>query len=135
MQQLIRASRALVSTWRGRFIVAFLAAQLLIPLHYYLLRRDPHDERYAWRMFSPTRMVRCRATFEIDNQPVNLGAEFHEAWLTMVERGRVVVIEQMARRLCEEHPGKAVDVTLQCKYLDKPPATYGGFDLCTRPLL
>lgn len=135
MQQLIRAFRALVSTWRGRFIAAFLAAQLLIPLHYYLLRRDPHDERYAWRMFSPTRMARCRSSFTIDNERVNLGAEFHEAWLTMVERGRVVVIEQMARRLCEKNPGKAVEVTLQCNYLDKPPATYGGFDLCTRPLL
>ena len=86
-------------------------------------------------MFSPMRMTRCRSTFTVDKQAVNLGAKFHEAWLEMVERGRVVVIEEMARRLCNENPGKPVEVTLECSYFDRPNATFGGFDLCTRPLL
>jgi hypothetical protein len=51
--------QALARTGRGRFIIAFLAVQLLLPLHYYLVRHDPHDERFAWRMFSPMRMADC----------------------------------------------------------------------------
>ena len=46
----------MLATWRGRLIVAVVLAQLLIPLTYYS-HRDPHDERFAWRMFSPMRML------------------------------------------------------------------------------
>jgi hypothetical protein len=130
-----RSLRALAATWRGRFILAFLVAQLLIPLHYYVLRKDPHDERFAWRMFSPMRMAKCRASFVVDGQPVSVGSEFHEAWTEMVERGRMSVIEEMAHRLCGKRPGKAVNVTLQCTYFDRPDATFGPADLCTRSLL
>jgi hypothetical protein len=131
----IRAVRALASTWRGRFILAFIAVQLLLPLHYYVLRKDKHDERWTWRMFSPMRMARCQSSFTLDGQPANLSATFHEAWLEVVERGRVSVIKHMARKLCDDHPGQAVEVKLDCTYLDRPPATFGGVDLCTRPLL
>jgi hypothetical protein len=132
---IVRALRALGATWRGRFILAFLVVQLLLPLHYYTVRRDPHDERWAWRMFSPMRMAKCRARFVLDNQPVSLGTKFHEAWVSTAERGRMSVIEAMAARLCRENPGKPVEVTVDCQYMDRPPATYGGFDACTRPLL
>jgi hypothetical protein len=125
----------LLSTWRGRFIVAFIVLQGLLPLHYSAGRRDPHDERFAWRMFSPMRMTKCRLSVSVDKQPVELGSRFHEAWIEVAQRGRAVVIEQMARRLCAQNPGKSVDVTLACSYIDRPTATYGGFDLCTRPLL
>jgi hypothetical protein len=127
--------RALVATWRGRFILAFLVTQLVIPLHYYVVRKDPHDERFAWRMFSPMRMAKCKPSFVVDGQPVPLGSEFHEAWTEMVERGRMSVIEGMAHRLCAKRPGTPVMVTLQCTYFDRPDATYGPADLCTRPLL
>jgi hypothetical protein len=132
--RLYRALRALLATWRGRFILAFLLLQLALPLHYYVLRDDVHDERWAWRMFSPMRMTKCRSTWTVDRQPVALGSQFHEAWLEMVERGRLVVIQEMAHRLCRKHPGKPVEVTLQCTYFDRPPATYGSFDLCTETL-
>lgn len=135
MTALARSLRALAATWRGRFILAFLASQLLIPLHYYTVRTDPHDERFAWRMFSPMRMARCQSQFTVDRQPVVLGSNFHEAWLEMVDRGRMYVIEQMAHELCRDNPGKAVEVTLQCTYQDRPAATYGGFDVCKRSLL
>ena len=126
--------RALLRTWRGRFIVAFLVVQALLPLHYYLFRRDPHDERYAWRMFSPMRMATCRIAFTVDNAPVDLGSKFHEAWITVAQRGRAVVIEEMAHKLCRENPGKPVHARVECTYLDRPAASYGG-DLCTRPML
>ena len=131
----VRHLRALVSTWRGRFILAFLAMQLLLPLHYYTVRHDPHDERFAWRMFSPMRMTKCAAQMKVGDQPVVLGAQFHEAWVEVAERGRFVVIEAMAEKLCEQNPGKAVEVSVDCKYLDRPPAHFGREDMCKAPEL
>ena len=126
--------RALLSTWRGRFIAAFIVLQALLPLTYYVAREDKHDERYAWRMFSPMRMTRCRLAFSVGGTPVDLGSTFHEAWLEIASRGRAVVIEAMAHKLCRAHPGKPVDVRVDCQYFDRPAASFGG-DLCTRPLL
>jgi hypothetical protein len=131
----LKSVRALASTWRGRFIIAFLALQLLLPLQYYVSRTDKHDERWAWRMFSPMRMARCRSTFTLDGRPTNLGGTFHEAWIEVAQRGRLSVVQRMANKLCDDHPGKAVEVRLDCTYIDRPPATFGGFDACTRPLL
>lgn len=127
--------RALVASWRGRFILAFLAIQLLAPLHYYLVRRDAHDERFAWRMFSPMRMAKCEVNVSVDGQPVNLYGEFHEAWVKLAERGRFVVIEEMAQRLCDENKGKPVEVSLDCRYLDRKPAHFGGQNMCEHPKL
>ena len=127
--------RALLATWRGRFILGFIALQLLLPLHYYVARRDPHDERFAWRMFSPMRMAHCTPKFVLDGKPFDLGNEFHEAWLEIAQRGRFVVVEAMANRLCGEHPGSSVTVSLDCTYLDRPAYSYGGYDMCQVPLL
>jgi hypothetical protein len=124
-----------MQTWRGRFIVGFLALQLLLPLHYYMVRHDPHDERYAWRMFSPMRMTRCSPTFRVDNQPIVLGSRFHEAWIEIANRGRFAVLEAMAEKLCSEHPGKAVELSLDCTYLDRPNAHFGHADMCKEPEL
>jgi hypothetical protein len=131
----IRHVRALLSTWRGRFIAVFVVVQLLLPLHYYLVRRDPHDERFAWRMFSPMRMARCTPKVVLDGKPLELESEFHEAWLELAERGRFVVIEAMAEHLCRKHPGSSVVVTVDCNYLDRDADSYGGFDMCQVPLL
>jgi hypothetical protein len=43
-----------VHTWQ-----VFVVSQPLLPLHYCMANRDDHDERFAWRMFSPMRMTRC----------------------------------------------------------------------------
>lgn len=127
--------KALVATRRGRFILAFLVVQMALPLAYYTIRRDKHDERYAWRMFSPTRMTSCTVSATVDKQPIALGAEFHEAWLGIAERGRFVVAEAMAARLCEKHKGKAVEMTLDCRYIDRKPQRFGGHDMCKNPEL
>ncbi len=131
----IRHVRALLSTWRGRFIAVFFVVQLLLPLHYYVARRDPHDERFAWRMFSPMRMARCTPKVALDGKPLDLESEFHEAWLELADRGRFVVIEAMAAHLCHKHPGSSVVVTMDCTYLDRDADSYGGFDMCQVPLL
>lgn len=127
--------KALLATWRGRFILVFVASQLLLPLHYYLGRRDPHDERFAWRMFSPMRMTKCVPTITIDGAPVALASQFHEAWLELADRGRFVVLEAMGAKLCHDHPGADVEVALDCTYLDRPAATFGHYDMCQVPRL
>jgi hypothetical protein len=130
-----RATRSLVASWRGRFIVAFVAVQLLLPLHYYVARKDPHDERFAWRMFSPMRMTRCTPTFLVDGKPHRASGTFHEVWLELAARGRFSVIEAMGAKLCATYPGAEVRVSLQCKYVDRAPQTYGGYDICNVPEL
>jgi hypothetical protein len=127
--------RALLGSWPGRFIFVFVLVQLALPLRYYLAPRDPHDERFAWRMFSPMRMATCTASATVDDVPLPLGGRFHEAWLELLRRGRFVVIERMAAALCAERPGRVVRFALDCTYLDRPPQSYGGFDLCTVPEL
>ncbi len=125
---------ALLATWRGRFILAFVTLQLLLPLAYFA-RRDPHDERFAWRMFSPMRMAKCTPAFVLDGKPVALASEFHEAWVELARRGRFVIVEAMGAHLCAQNPGKSLNVTLDCTYLDRPPRTWGGYDMCNVPLL
>ena len=130
-----RAVGRWVTGWPGAFITLFVAVQLALPLHYYLARRDTHDERFAWRMFSPTRMVRCELTMTVDDVPVALEQEFHEAWLALAARGRRSVIEAMGQRLCREHRGAVVVARATCTPLRGQPYAMGGFDLCTIPSL
>ncbi len=121
----------LLSTWRGRLIALVVVSQLLLPLHYYFGRRDPHDERFAWRMFSPMRMAQCSPEVRIDGKRFELSSEFHEAWLETARRGRFRVLEQMTARLCKKNPSSEVVLRLSCQYLgQKQPVVYGGFNMC-----
>ena len=130
-----RATRELAQSWRGRFILVMVASQLLLPLHYYINHRDPHDERFAWRMFSPMRMARCEPTFLLDGKPFALATTFHEAWIDATARGRFSVVEAMGAEVCRQHPDAAVVVSLKCTYLDRDPITWGGFNICNVPVL
>jgi len=96
-------------------------------------------------------MAQCAPEFRVDGQPVPLYREFHDAWIEVAKRGRFVVLEGMAAKLCEEHPGKAVTMRLECRYLghglvlqdgtgpgvapdpSTPAVVYGGFDMCQLP--
>ncbi len=128
--------RTFFGAWQGWFILLVIASQLLLPLHYYLARRDRHDERFAWRMFSPMRMAQCRPVFKVDDKPAPVGEMFHEAWLEIAKRGRFRVIEAMAAELCARNPGSAVTVLLTCTYVDRAePVQYGGWNMCNVPLL
>ncbi|MBA3391604.1 MAG: hypothetical protein H0T89_03115 [Deltaproteobacteria bacterium] len=125
----------LARTWQGVVILVIVATQLLLPLHYYTVRRDPHDERFAWRMFSPMRMTRCTSQFTVNDAPVPLGGAFHEAWIEIASRGRFMVIEEMAAKLCNDRPGSSVRVKLTCTYVDGDQREYGGYDMCKVPRL
>jgi hypothetical protein len=124
----LRPVVALLATWRGRLIAAVLATQLLLPLRYYLLARDPHDERFAWRMFSPTRMERCKLQLVESGKPVALGREFHETWVELAQRGRFAVAEAMAAELCARRSNATVTVELACTRLDDHVTTYVSGD-------
>ena len=132
---ILDSGRALLRRWQGWVILGVLSTQLLIPLHYYIGHRDPHDERFAWRMFSPMRMTQCVPHFFKGDSEVALDAEFHEAWTEIAKRGRFEVIEAMGARLCAKYSGAEIRVDLACTYLDRPDHSYGGFDLCKIPQL
>ena len=86
-------------------------------------------------MFSPMRMAQCSPRFSIEKQPVPLTTEFHEAWIEVAKRGRYTVLEGMAAKLCKEHPGKPVELSVDCTYLDRPLAHFGHADMCKEPEL
>jgi hypothetical protein len=132
---LVSSTRALASTWRGRFILAWIAVQAALPLLYYAGRHDPHDERFAWRMFSPMRMIKCQPQFVMNDQELPLGKEFHEAWIEIAGRGRFAVVEAMGARLCTEHPHTRIELRMSCRQLDGTVETWGGYDVCTVPEL
>jgi hypothetical protein len=104
------------------FIHLFLAAQLALPLSYYLSREVGYDERFAWRMFSAERMATCAPVFQLGEarRRVPLMATFHEAWVTLAQRGRRDVIEAMAARLCRDNPGEPVRLDLRCEEPARP---------------
>jgi len=116
---------------RSLFIAAFLGVQALLPLHYYLLGKDHYDERFAWRMFSDVRMLRCEGSFAVGGRPVDLAARFHSAWITLLERGRSEVIGEMGQRLCETAEAP-VHLSLSCREADgrKVVVEDGRRDLC-----
>jgi len=118
---------------RDAFLALFLAAQVGLPLHYYLLRAEPpasYDERFAWRMFSPVRMLKCEYRYAIGGETVSLGSRVHVAWSSLIKRGRAQVAQAVGEHLCAE--GRPVTVRLRCKV---PGGEHhviedGGRDLC-----
>lgn len=93
----------------------YVVVQLALPAAYYL-RRDPHDERFSWRMFSPMRMTTCQPVARVEGRPVALAENFHEAWIELARRGRRSVLDEMGRALCRKHPGAAVTLEVSCEY-------------------
>jgi hypothetical protein len=156
IEWLFRAARGaglMVRTWQGCLILAVIAAQLLLPLHYYTARRDLHDERFAWRMFSPTRMTTCAVSLTADGEPVNPDRWFQQAWSQTAARGRRGVIEAMAAHLCKKH--EVVTARVSCTemvaigslpppppgksryehYRGEPQPMGGSFNMCEIPEL
>lgn len=90
---------------RNIAIAGFLAFQVVMPVSYYL-SSDPTDERFAWRMFSVTRMTKCAtkayATKDGHKRKLKLREHLHVGWVSNVERNRVRVIDAYGRRICRE---------------------------------
>ena len=98
-------------------IGAFIVFQVAMPVSYYL-SDDPSDERFAWRMFSVTRMTQCshnaQAIKPSGKETLNLREHLHVAWITNVARNRTRVIETYLDRVCEDG-AEQVQVVNQCR--------------------
>ena len=113
------------------FIVLAVAAQLLVPLTYYL-RDDPYDERFAWRMFSGVRLQQCRTSaFETGangvEQQVDPFRLVTPGWVANLSRNRRPVIESYLEHRCDVGELRAVRVLNVCQGVDGeavPPREY-----------
>lgn len=101
-------------------IVAFLLTMVLTPLSYYTVRSDRYDERFAWRMFSSVRMVKCdpRWTIGDPGEQVPIEEHFHMAWVGNARRGRGIIVDRMTEQLCETHQGQSVRLHMNCEAID-----------------
>ena len=86
--------------------------QVALPAAWYL-GADRYDERFAWRMFSTERSVRCSPRFVADGEEVRMGARWHVVWVNLAKRGRTDVIDAFTADLC----GDARDVRLHLSCL------------------
>ena len=111
---------------RSGFIVAYLAFQIGLPLSYYFARDNPFDERFAWRMFSPVRVSECsvRLWEQLGSAraSVDPSRELGPAWVGLMQRARVAVIERYAVQRCARLRAQVsrpeLYVELQCQGAD-----------------
>jgi len=92
--------------------------QLAIPASYYL-RNDGDDERFAWRMFSATRLRSCaisaQETVAGVQRPIDLDRALHASWLGSLRRGRKPVIDKFLTRHCVHNSVDAVLLVRRCQ--------------------
>ncbi len=127
---------------RHVLILLFLTVQFALPLRYYL-GDDRYDERFAWRMFSPIRMVKCQVAFvgqtsaTSPREQVPMGRVVPQPWLHWMQRGHAHVTRAIGAHWCDEHRASgarpSLSVTMQCRLpggeIDRPiPAEE---DLCS----
>lgn len=101
-----------------RFVLFFLAVQMLIPLTYYLQTGDPYDERFSWRMFSAVRLYSCRTTATErvgeEDRAIPLSATLHQAWVNHLARNRRDVVLAFLDARCEGEGVADVTVRNEC---------------------
>lgn len=102
---------------KNLIIVAFLALQIGLPLSYYL-GDTPYDERFAWRMFSPIRLIKCDVNlFDASGggkQRIRDLSEMHVVWRNLMRRGRIPVVEAFARKWCADAPDRKLTADITC---------------------
>ncbi|MEM7243745.1 MAG: hypothetical protein AAF533_00295 [Acidobacteriota bacterium] len=119
--------------WRDVFLVVFIAVQVLLPLHYYTLREDRFDERFAWRMFSSVSMMRCESVFHRNGELVDIEEAVPATWAKMLKKRRASAVRHaMIQRLCESAPDAVVTLDLRCKGKKQPEVVLedGETNLC-----
>jgi hypothetical protein len=96
-----------------------VALQVAIPASYYFVREDRDDERFAWRMFSATRVKKC--DIELREQQagawseVDLTPRLHASWRNSLKRGRKRVTEHLLEMRCAEPGREAAELVRRCK--------------------
>ena len=108
------------------FIVAFLAYHVAMPLTYYLGDRG-YDERFSWRMFSTLRLQQCKVQIaetqaaDTKFRDVSVKRDVQAAWVSLLERVRMPVVEKYLERRCELHDATQVRYTRRCTNTDGTP--------------
>ncbi len=102
-------------------IGAWVAAELLIPLRYYL-GSDRYDERFSWRMFSAVRLERC--SLALDEWALRHGAVHVErvdpagvvpvTWVVLLQRNREAVTARFLRWRCGQEGMQRVRLVNSC---------------------
>jgi hypothetical protein len=104
-------------------IGVFLAAQVLVPLSYYVSDRR-YDERFSWRMFSTLRVRDCHVHVtelvgpHSTPRTVDVQRDVHVSWLRLLERMRGAVIDAYLRRRCADPEVRRVEFTSSCRDTD-----------------
>lgn len=129
------ASNSLFLT--NTFIILFLAIQIFLPTYYYYRAQSIaispqvsrllnelvapggaseqlvteflalHDERFAWRMFSPLHYSKCRIEFfSSNNTAIKLEPLFQTAWIDLLQMCRLSVMQSVTRHLCNIQPNQ-----------------------------
>lgn len=128
---------------KRRFIIGalclFFGAQLWVASSYYL-GDYPWDERFSWRMFSTVRSLSCQPMlWYVDPkvqargpcpdgqtqgcQTLRLSSQYHMVWVNLLKRGRLQVLDELARERCDAlGEGAAVFIKLSCP-TPAPPHT------------
>lgn len=103
------------------FIALFLLYQVLMPLSYYL-GDGGYDERFSWRMFSTLRLHRCNVGVQEeaggDVRQVALGQALQVAWVNMLKRHRIDVVEKFLHARCAEEGVSEVRYVRRCTDTD-----------------
>jgi len=128
------ASDGLSRLQRHILVVLFLAIQIALPAHYYLFS-DPYDERFAWRMYSSMRMVKCQtAIYEgqgAERKKIKLSREIGMPWVKGISRGKLRVLHAYADRRCAEMKAEGKEAKLYASVRCKLPD--GSIDLRANP--
>ncbi|QQR90092.1 MAG: hypothetical protein IPJ88_18425 [Myxococcales bacterium] len=89
----------------------------MAPLFFYFgTERD--DERFAWRMFSTTRLRACRIAVVVKDargqKQLDLNREIHTAWQHTLARGRSEVLNKFFSRQCKKMPNATLSFYRRC---------------------
>ena len=125
--------------WSSLFIAAYLVAMVALPVSYYL-RDDPFDERFAWRMFSSIRTMRCQVA--VSERPragrargVDPVRVVSAPWVKHLQRAQPVVAERFLRSRCAPDVAQ-VQMTRTCTTNDATtgPSSRWRYDCVTGEL-
>ena len=118
---------------RDVLIIAFLGVNIGMPLRYYF-GDEPYDERFAWRMFSPVRMLRCEVDlFGADGRELRQSKLMHVVWMNLLKRARLQVLEAFARKYCADEAAAGRPAELYARMVC-PPADGPHRGICRRGL-
>jgi hypothetical protein len=116
---------------RNAVIIAFVAFNVGMPLSYYV-GDQPFDERFAWRMFSPVRIVRCQvAMYDASGQQLRLSKQMHVVWVNLLKRARLQVLDAYAAKYCGDETAGGRPAELYAR-LTCPPANGPDLGICRK---